>query len=252
MEKNHDPSSSIMDTIEITKNQWLGFGLVFLITWCLSFFLWFQVELDKTVLFALNNSNFGDGFVKSNQILTRYGMSMILLIYTSYLILALRLTDLKNGRPIFLFIIFSFAVAGISGDLLKELIDRTRPIHEYTGQLRFLTGSETPSFPSGHATKSVALVLPFLFFAAYKRRFHLIVKWVLVLLSLWVCFSRIVLGAHYLSDVLAGIGWVFISLPFSVLIGNRMLKKMTRERFEVAAKIWILVYIGLMIIIIHI
>jgi undecaprenyl-diphosphatase len=209
--------------------------------------MWFQVEVDKFILFALNNSNFGDGMVAINRFFTQYGMPVIVFIYMLFLALSLKFTNLKKSRQVFLLIIFSFAVAGISGDILKEIFNRTRPIQEYANELSFFTRSGSPSFPSGHSTKSVALVLPFLFYAEYKGHFHTLVKCILVFVALMICFSRIFLGAHYLSDVLSGIGLVFICLPVSAMLSNKILRKMTYQKFELAAKIWILVYLGFMI-----
>ncbi len=230
-----------------SKKQWISFSIVFLISWSISLFLWFQVEADRYILFALNNSNFGNGLLVINRLSSQYGMSVIVFIYMLYLALSLKYTNMKKSRQVFLLIIFSFAVAGISGDILKVIFDRTRPIHEYANELSFFTRSASPSMPSGHSTKSVALALPFLFYAEYKGRFHTMVKCILVFVALMVCFSRIFLGAHYLSDVLSGIGWVFLCLPVSVMLSNKLLRKMTYQRFERAAKIWILVYLGLMI-----
>ncbi|MHC4175712.1 MAG: phosphatase PAP2 family protein [Planctomycetota bacterium] len=238
---------SHVDLIETTKKQQIIFVFVFLIFWSISFFLWFQVEVEKFILFALNNSNFGNGLVVINRFFSQCGMSVIVLMYILYLALSLKFTNLKKPRPIFLLIVFSFAVAGISGDILKEIFNRTRPIQEYANELSFFTSSGSPSFPSGHSTKSVALVLPFLFYAEYKGCFHTLVKCVLVFVALMICFSRIFLGAHYLSDVLSGIGLVFICLPISVMLSNKILRKMTYQKFELAAKIWILVYFGFMI-----
>ena len=238
---------SHVDLIKTSKTQRISFIIVFLIFWSISFFLWFQVEVDKFILFALNNSNFGDGLVVINRFFTQYGMPVIVFIYMLYLALSLKFTNLKKPRQVFLLIIFSFAVAGISGDILKEIFNRTRPIQEYANELSFFTSSGSPSFPSGHSTKSVALVLPFLFYAEYKGCFHTLVKCILVFVALMICFSRIFLGAHYLSDVLSGIGLVFICLPVSAMLGNKILRKMTYQKFELAAKIWILVYLGFMI-----
>jgi len=236
------------DLIQKTsKKQWISFCIVFLISWSISLFLWFQVEADRHILFTLNNSNFGSGLLIINRLSSQYGMPVIVFIYMLYLALSLKFTDLKKLRKVFLLIIFSFAVAGISGDILKVIFNRLRPFHEYTNELSFFTRSASPAFPSGHSTKSVALVLPFLFYAKYKGRFHTLVKCILVCVALMVCFSRIFLGAHYLSDVLAGIGWVFLCLPVSAILSNKLLRKMTYQRFEFAAKIWILVYLGFMI-----
>jgi undecaprenyl-diphosphatase len=240
-------NTSRVDLLQTSKKQWIGFVIVFLISWSISLFLWFQVDADRHILFALNNSNFSSGLIVINRFFTRYGMSVIVFIYTLYLALSLKFTGLKKSRQVFLLIIFSFAVAGISGDLLKEMFNRTRPFQEYANQLSFLSRPGSPSLPSGHSTKSVALVLPFLFYAEYKGRFHILVKCTLVFAALMVCFSRIFLGAHYLSDVLSGLGWAFLCLPVSVILSNLILRKMTPQKFERAAKIWILVYLGFMI-----
>ena len=236
-----------VDLIKTSRKQRIIFTFVFLIFWSISFFLWFQVHVEKSVLFALNNSHFGNGLVVMNRFFSQYGMSVIVFIYMLYLALSLKLTHLKKPRPVFLLIIFSFALAGTTGDILKEIFNRTRPIQEYANELSFFTRSASPSFPSGHSTKSVALVLPFLFYAEYKGGVHTLVKCVLVFVASMVCFSRIFLGAHYLSDVLSGIGLVFICLPVSVMLSNKILRKMTYQKFELAAKIWILVYLGFMI-----
>ena len=252
MTDNDRLNASHVDLIQTSKKLWISFTIIFLITWSISLFLWFQVEADRHILFALNNSNFSNAHVVINRFFTRYGMSVIVFIYTLYLALSQKFTNLKKSRQVFLLIIFSFAVAGTSGDILKEIFNRTRPFHEYADQLNFLSRPRSPSLPSGHSTKSVALVLPFLFYAGYKGRFHTLVKCILVFVAAMVCFSRIFLGAHYLSDVLSGIGLAFICLPVSARLSNIILKKMSHQKFERAAKIWILVYLGLMIYLIFV
>jgi len=177
-------------------------------------------------------------------------MAVIAFIYLCYLIMSFKIKILKDGKQIFLLILFSFAIAGITGDILKEVFNRSRPIVEYGENIVCLSNPNTPSFPSGHATKSVALVLPFLFFAYYKGLFHSFIKVILVFITFMVCVARILLGAHYLSDVLSGIGLVFLCLPVSVLVSNQLIKKMTYNKLELAARIWILVYIGLIIFLI--
>jgi undecaprenyl-diphosphatase len=172
-------------------------------------------------------------------------MPIIVFTYLCYLILSLKSNEIKNGRPIFLLIIFSFAIAGITGDILKEIFNRARPIIEYSNEIRFFTNPKTPSFPSGHAIKSVAFVIPFLFYAEYKGGFHSWIKGILAFIALMVCFARIFLGAHYLSDVLAGIGWAFLCLPLSVLLSNRILRRMSYKKLNIAAKVWIFIYLGL-------
>jgi membrane-associated phospholipid phosphatase len=77
-------------------------------------------------------------------------------------------------------------------------------------------------------------------------------KSTLLFVALMVSFSRIYLGAHYLSDVLSGIGWAFVCLPVAAILSNRILEKMTYQKLERAVIKWIFVYLGLTICLIFI
>ena len=81
--------------------------------------------------------------------------------------------------------------------LLKFSIRRPRPEGEW-GQIYRIT--DPHSFPSGHAARSATLaVLGIAFGPAWFAI-------ALVLWAPWVGLSRVTLGVHYLSDVIAG--WV--------------------------------------------
>jgi membrane-associated phospholipid phosphatase len=86
---------------------------------------------------------------------------------------------------------------------LKNLFERPRPVVPEP-----LVHLSTYSFPSGHAVAST------LFYGALcalvwqrvrSRRLRIVATAVAVLMVLLVSFSRVYLGAHYASDVLAGI-----------------------------------------------
>ena len=138
-------NADLVNPINTSNKQWICFGLIFIFSWSTAAFLWFQVEIDKTILFSLNNSNFSTNVVVLNKIFSHYGMPIIVFTYFFYLILSLKSNEIKNGRPIFLLILFSFAIAGISGDILKEIFNRARPIIEYSNEISFLTNPKTPS-----------------------------------------------------------------------------------------------------------
>lgn len=232
----------------ITKNQGLIYFLIAFVSFAISFFLWFQVDIDKSILFALNNQNFNGGFTEAMRTVSHYGMSAITLTYLFYLIFSVKSKTQDQSPKIFLLVIFSFAVAGISGDLMKEVFGRIRPMYIFESQLSFLTSSGSPSFPSGHATKSLALVIPFLFYSGYKGYLNTAVKSLLIFIALLVCFSRINLGAHYLSDIAGAIAWVFLCLPVAVFITNKILSKMNEVKLEYAVKKWVILYAALTIV----
>ena len=50
----------------------------------------------------------------------------------------------------------------------------------------------------------MALALPFLLLITAKDNWHRGVKILLAIIAFGVCYSRVLLGAHYVSDVLAG------------------------------------------------
>jgi len=89
------------------------------------------------------------------------------------------------------------------------------------------------------------LVLPFILLVSHSKNLHKGIKIVIGLIAGGVCFSRIVLGAHYVSDVLAGIGMALIGLPLSMMFANMLLRKMKQELLPRLSFIWGLVLIFL-------
>ncbi|MEP6809417.1 MAG: phosphatase PAP2 family protein [Chthoniobacterales bacterium] len=106
---------------------------------------------------------------------------------------------------IFCVMIVAASVAGLSADILRGVLGRTRPSAKVTqGWYGPRSGSEWligkhayNSFPSGHTTAATGFALPLFF---WRRRWG----WVAVPFIAAVAAARVYLGAHHLSDVLAG------------------------------------------------
>jgi undecaprenyl-diphosphatase len=117
---------------------------------------------------------------------------------------------------------------GLSVQYGKKFISRDRP-----AKVAFYP-EHNSSFPSGHATTAISLygMLAFFLYRHLKqkgqRRAILLLAAVLITL---IGFSRIYLGVHFLSDVVAG----FLLGAMWVLVGISVMEVLTylRERGKV-------------------
>ncbi|ODV11297.1 MAG: hypothetical protein ABT20_06150 [Rubrivivax sp. SCN 70-15] len=106
---------------------------------------------------------------------------------------------------------------------LKATLGRARPTAMYSGAEQF-------SFPSGHAASSVVAygLLAFLLARQKSPRVQLVITFAATMLIGLISFSRLYLGAHWLSDVLAsltlGTAWVaLLSIVYLVHAGGERL-----------------------------
>lgn len=110
--------------------------------------------------------------------------------------------------------------AQLAAHTLKLLIDRPRPPFELASYLE--AGS---SFPSAHAAVAVGLY-GFLAWLAWRdctarRWWHWAAVVVALILMFLIGFSRVYLGVHYPSDVLAGYAIGALFLAFGIFITRR-------------------------------
>lgn len=160
--------------------------------------------ITKTEILPMDSAFYG--FVSENiisdfltpvmKVITKFSGTVILVVIAVLILVFIK--EKKYGIAV----ATNLALAPLTNQIVKQFFRRPRPALEY--RLIKETGF---SFPSGHSMTSMAFY-GFLIYLIYKKVDNKGLKWSLItllsILILAVGFSRIYLGVHYLSDVLAG------------------------------------------------
>lgn len=141
------------------------------------------------------------------------------------ILICLGFYDYYKNRKNILYLTFACLVFLPLFVVFKELFQRVRPDTLYVQSMAF----QSYSFPSGHAYSSFLvyglLIFIVLRYANIKRK--KLVAAALSLFILMVGISRVYLGAHFPSDVLAGwfLAAAVLFLSVRVVIGNSFRQK---------------------------
>jgi len=122
----------------------------------------------------------------------------------------------KKWTRIFLSMLVALAIAGVIGRGIEIATGRARPSVR-TEEVWNRFSSKYHAFPSGHVTASMAF-FGVLFFA--NRRVAVACLPIPILIG----FSRVYIGAHYLSDVVCG---VILGILSAVLVARVFLRQST-------------------------
>lgn len=109
--------------------------------------------------------------------------------------------------------VFSFAVELTLYKVTKQLVKRPRPFDRLEGLVNLIAPRDLFSFPSGHTAG--AFVVASLIGGCYPSACVPAYLWASL-----VGFSRIYLGVHYPTDVLAGACLGTLSVKAGLLLGN--------------------------------
>jgi membrane-associated phospholipid phosphatase len=192
----------------ITKNlKWI---ILFI---CLTIFLGLAEDVFNKEL--MNGDIMGYKFVSTylmsdfatpiTKFITNFGGAIFIIILTVILFVIIK------NKEIGISIISNLVIITAINQILKRIVQRPRPteyrIIEETGY----------SFPSGHSMVSMAFY-GYLIYLIYKYVKNKYLKYIsIILLSILICsigISRIYLGVHYTSDVLAGF---MISISYLII-----------------------------------
>lgn len=147
---------------------------------------------------------------------------MLVITYSGGLVIASTVTFLSSltlyihKHAIYIFpLLISVSGSTLTVLIFKHIFYRTRPLSE-----AFYLETSL-SFPSAHTAIATALYgfLIYIIYKSDKHRFKFLFMTGLYLLILLIGLSRLYLGVHYLSDVLAGyllgLIWVWINIKLS-------------------------------------
>ncbi|MDQ1425806.1 MAG: hypothetical protein QOD72_3304, partial [Acidimicrobiaceae bacterium] len=126
-----------------------------------------------------------------------------------------------RSRSVWAFLLLAVGGQFLLANTIKFVVDRARPT------LHPLTGFSGPSFPSGHATAAAATYAAFALLIGKRRSVNVraIAAGSAVAFAILIAGSRVLLGVHWFTDVMAGLvlGWAWFAVC-SIAFGGRFLR----------------------------
>ncbi len=155
-----------------------------------------------------------------------FGLLLIFIFSKLRIITDKIFNDLKN---LLYYLFVSLLVTGFITQVLKHVVGRPRPnytnMDEAFGFDFFSTSSNFHSFPSGHS--STIFILALVLSTAVPK-----LRYLFLFFASVVAFSRVVVGAHFFTDIIGGVVVAFISYKLINLFFNKKLKKPLPKKID--------------------
>jgi undecaprenyl-diphosphatase len=225
----------IADRLTLAAAVWLAAGLAFS-----AFVVWAFAELadevvegdsrrfDRAVLLWIH-SNFPGWLDGPMRLVTALGYYWVVIPLLAVAVLAFYRKDWRLSA---ILLVVSTSGSIVLTTVLKAIFERSRPELFDSGYT-----ASFYSFPSGHATLAVGFYGTLTLLLAYRLRGY--ARWLVaacgVSLVLLIGFSRLYLGVHYPTDVLAGylaapLWLVFVGVAYATWLSVRGLRAAETRR----------------------
>ena len=211
-------NKSFLALISIASIAFFGFIAMMIMVLC-----GYNFAIDNFNKLVANNRNeFWNEFFK---IFTHLGSFYTLLILTIVGVLLIWFV-MKNKR-MSSFYALCFGKVCLASLIFKLVIKRIRPEHfMIINQMGY-------SFPSGHAMMSLAffvIVSHFVWKTIKNKPLKIALISIFMVVAIMIGFSRVYLGVHYLSDILAG--WLLTTAIFvsSLIVYNSKMFKALKDK----------------------
>lgn len=157
-------------------------------------------------LYLFSNLTFFDEFFYSKIISLKSDSATNIFKFITFLggtifIISLILFSILLNKKIGFSILFNVIFVAILNNVIKIIICRQRPVDI---NLIVETGY---SFPSGHSITAVStygLILYYLYLSKFNKKIKVLLSILVSVVMISIPISRVYLGVHYFSDVLAG------------------------------------------------
>ena len=156
------------------------------------------LQIDQNILLFIQDhirQEWMDGFWTA---ITRLGDAGMIWIALAIILLIPKKTR-RAGRAALIALAVGALITNVA---LKNVVERIRPYETIPGLVRLIEAQPDFSFPSGHSCASFAAAFALFKTLPGKRK---IWKILCIVLAVLIAFSRLYVGVHYPSDVLAGI-----------------------------------------------
>ena len=182
------------------------------------FFLFFDYSISK--FFYNINSQTKSLF----ETLTHFGDSLYFFVPTILIWSVIKIIQNKNKiiltiSDISLFIFFNILISGIAVQIFKHILGRPRPPLFHSNNLStidiFNFDSRWHSFPSGHTATIFAFIFCLIFL--FPK-----IKNILITIAVVIASTRVIVGAHYVSDIFGGALVAYIT---SILLREKFFQK---------------------------
>ena len=181
-------------------------------------FLFFDYSISK--FFYNINSQTKSLF----ETLTHFGDSLYFFVPTILIWVVIKIIQNKNKiiltiSDISLFIFFNILLSGIAVQIFKHILGRPRPPLFHSNNSTTLDifnfDSRWHSFPSGHTATIFAFIFCLIFL--FPK-----IKNILITIAIVIASTRVIVGAHYVSDIFGGALVAYIS---SILLRDKFFQE---------------------------